>query len=192
VDEMASIELGADRNSQLQPPHRRFGRRPVRDRSDKIAAEPDENLGASVDHRLNGVDDMVPASPWRLEAKYLFYLVEEFRLWLFVDAHRAVALHVRMAAHRADPRSRLADIAAQQQQVHSLLHFCGAEPMLRDPHAVADNNGLRPHVDIRHTLQLVARQTADTQYVVPAHVAEIVGEGLEAVGMLRDEIDIEY
>src|SRR6201997_349552 len=97
-----------------------------------------------------------------------------------------------MAAHWADPRSGLADIAAQQQQVQSLLHICGAEPMLRDPHAVAHNNGFRPHVDIRHTLQLVARQTADTQYVVPARLAEIAGEGLEAVGVRRDEIDIEY
>src|SRR6516164_1092592 len=97
-----------------------------------------------------------------------------------------------MTAYRADPGSGLAEIAPQQEQVHSLLHICGAEPMLRDPHAVADNNGLRPHVDIRHTLQLVARQTAHTQYVVPARVAEIVGEGLEAVGVPRDEIDIEY
>jgi hypothetical protein len=72
---MATIELGADRNGQLQPPHRRFGRRPVRDRSDEIAAEPDENLGATVDHRLDRVNDMVPASPWRLKAEYLFYLV---------------------------------------------------------------------------------------------------------------------
>src|SRR6516225_2913130 len=64
--------------------------------------------------------------------------------------------------------------------------------MLRDPHAVADNNGVRPHVDIRHTLQLVARQTAGAQYVFPARVAEIIGEGLEAVGVPRDELDIEY
>ena len=89
-----------------------FSRRPVGNRSDEITAKPDENLGAAVDHRLDRVDDTVPASPWWLKAKYLFYLVEEFRLRVFVDAHRAVALHVRMAAHRADPRSRLAEISA--------------------------------------------------------------------------------
>src|SRR5215469_15461842 len=64
--------------------------------------------------------------------------------------------------------------------------------MLRDPHAVANNNGWRPHVDVRHTLQLLARQTTDAQYVFPTRVAEIVGEGLEAVGVPRDELDIEY
>src|SRR5215469_10776554 len=113
VDQMTAIELGADRDGQSQLPHRRFGRRPVRNRSDEIAAEPDENLCASVDHRLDRVDDTVPASPWWLKAKYLFYLVEEFRLRVCVDAHSAVASHVRVAAHRADPRSRLPEISAQ-------------------------------------------------------------------------------
>src|SRR5215467_4839655 len=64
--------------------------------------------------------------------------------------------------------------------------------MLRDPRAVADNDGLRPHVDVRHTLQLVTRQTADAQYVFPCRAAEILGEGLEAVSVPRDELDIEY
>jgi hypothetical protein len=38
-----------------------------------------------------------------------------------------------MAAPRADPRPGLAEITAQQQQIHGLLYVCGAEPMLGDP-----------------------------------------------------------
>ena len=97
-----------------------------------------------------------------------------------------------MAAHRADPRSGLAEIAAQQQQIHDLLHVCSAEPMLGDPHAVDDDDGACSHVDGRHALQLVARQAADPQYVFPVGLAEIVRERLEAVCMLRDEIEIEH
>src|SRR5215471_2755129 len=192
MNQMAAIELRTDRDGQPQLPHRSFGRRPVRNRPDEIAAEPDEHFGASIHHRLYGVDDMVPASPGRLEAEYLLELVEEFWIRLFVDAHRAVALHVRMAAHRADPRSGLAEIPAQQEQIHHLLYVCGAEPMLGDPHAVAQDNGARPHIDGSHPLQLFARQTADAQYVVPARAAEIVGERLEAMRMLVNEIEIEH
>jgi len=64
--------------------------------------------------------------------------------------------------------------------------------MLGDPHAIAENNGARSRIDGRHPLQLFARQTADAQYLVPARAAEIVGERLEAVGMLRDELEIEH
>jgi hypothetical protein len=65
-----------------------------------------------------------------------------------------------MAAHRADPRPGLAEIAAKQQQIHDLLHICSAEPVLGDPHAVDDYNSGCPHIDGRHALQLFARQPA--------------------------------
>src|SRR5262245_42157393 len=64
--------------------------------------------------------------------------------------------------------------------------------MLGDPHAVADNNGARPHIDGRHALQLFVQQAADAQYIFPCGTTEIVSERLEAVGVLSDEIDIEY
>src|SRR6516165_2346318 len=97
-----------------------------------------------------------------------------------------------MTAYWADAGSGLAEIAAQQQQIHRLLHVCSAEPVLGDPHAVDDDNGACSHVDGRHTLQLVARKPAYPQYVFPIGLAEIVRERLEAVCMLRDEIEIEH
>src|SRR5215469_288438 len=110
---MAPIELGADRNSQPQLTHRRFGRRPVRHGSDKIAAHPDEHLGAPVDHRLDGVYDIVAMPAGWLEAERVLYLIEQFWLRLFVDTHCAITLHIGVTAYRADPCPRLADIAAQ-------------------------------------------------------------------------------
>src|SRR4030081_1356814 len=97
-----------------------------------------------------------------------------------------------MAAHRADPRPGLAEITAQQQQIHGLLHDCSAEAMLCDPSAVDDDNGACSRVDGNHPLQLFAQHAAGTQYFFPVFVAEIVGERLEAVCMVRDEIEIEY
>src|SRR5439155_11956292 len=170
---------------------RRRGHGPIRYSSDEIAAEADKHLGAPLHHCLYGVDDVVPASPRRLETEHFLELVEECRLWLFVDAHRAVALHVGMAAHRADPCSGFAEIAPEQQQIYDLLHVCSAESVLGDPHAVDDDDGTRPHVDGRHTLQLFARQSTDVQYVFPFCPAEIIRERLEAVCVVGDEIGIE-
>src|SRR6266404_7198283 len=191
MNQMAAVELGADADSHPQAAHRRLGHGPVRHGSDEIATEPDKCLGAAVNHRLNSVDDIVPMSTRRLEAEHSLELVEECRLRLLVDAHGAVALHVRMTAYRADPRPGLAEIAAQQQQIHDLLHVCSAEPMLGDPHAVDDDDSASARVDGRHALQLFAWQAAYPQYVFPSCLAEIVRERLEAVRMLRDEVEIE-
>src|SRR5260370_4851667 len=67
MNEMAAVELGADGDGQPQAEHRGLGHGPVRYRSDEIAAEPDECLGAAVHHRLYGIDDIVPTSTRRLE-----------------------------------------------------------------------------------------------------------------------------
>ena len=135
---------------------------------------------------------MVPVSARRLEAEHFLDLVEQFRLGLLVDAHRAIALHVRMAAHRADPRAGLAEIAAQQQQIHDLLHVCSAEPMLGDPHAVEDDDGASPAYRSAATRSSWSRGKPQTRNM-SSHVVlpQIVGERLEAVRMLRDEIEIE-
>src|SRR5215831_17527677 len=87
MNQMAAIELCADRDGQPQLPHRRSSRRPVWNRSDEIAAKPDEHLGAAIHHRLYGVDDMVPASPRRLEAEDFLELVQQCRRRLFINAH---------------------------------------------------------------------------------------------------------
>src|SRR5260370_32726541 len=76
MNQMAAVELGADGDGQPQAAHRGLGHGPVRYRSDEIAAEPDEQFGAPVDHRLYGVDDIVPASTRRGEAEYLLELVQ--------------------------------------------------------------------------------------------------------------------
>jgi hypothetical protein len=89
-------------------------------------------------------------------------------------------------------RPRLAKIAPQQQQIHHLLHVCGAEAVLRHPHAVDEDDRVRPHIDGGHTLQLFARQAADPQYVIPARAAETIRERFEAMCMLRNEIEIEH
>ena len=61
-----------------------------------------------------------------------------------------------------------------------------------DSHAVDDDNGAGSQVDSRHTLQLFGWQAAGAQYVFPVRAAEIVRERLEAVCVLRDEIEIQH
>jgi hypothetical protein len=155
--QVLAVELCADGNRQPQSPHCRFGGRPIGHGPDEIAAKPYPHLRTAVDHRLDRVDDVVAVRPRRLEAEGFFELIEKLGLWFLVDAHRAVALHVGVAPHRADPGTRLAHIAAQKEQVDGLLYVCGAEPMLLDPHAVNDDDGVRVRVYRRHAFELFAR-----------------------------------
>jgi hypothetical protein len=56
---------------------------------------------------------------------------------------RALALHVGVAAHRADAGARLADVPAQQEQVDQHLHVLHAVAVLGQAHAVHADHGIR-------------------------------------------------
>ena len=99
-----------------------------------------------------------PVLARRREAERRLEAVEQACVGLFGDADRAVALHVGMAAQRADAGAGLADIAAQQQQVGDLLHVLGAVSVLRDAHAVGDDRRVRPGIDGGDRLDRGARQ----------------------------------
>ena len=67
---------------------------------------------------------------------------ERGELWLFGDADGALALHVGVAAHRARPRARPPNVAAQHQEVADHVHVLDAQMMLRQAHAVDENRGV--------------------------------------------------
>ena len=67
-------------------------------------------------------DRVQPEIAWRGKSVLLGQPIERGEIGLLGDADGALALHVGMAAHRADAGARLADIAAQQQQIRQHLH----------------------------------------------------------------------
>src|SRR3546814_18736430 len=58
----------------------------------------------------------------RLEPEHVAHAIEIGRGRLFIDAHSAIALDVRMPADRRDTRAGLAEISLEQQQIGDLLH----------------------------------------------------------------------
>ena len=66
-------------------------------------------------------------------------------VYLFPDAHGPVALHVRVAADRADARARLADLAAEKMQVDDVLDGFDRSDVLRDTHRPAGDHPFGAH-----------------------------------------------
>ena len=64
--------------------------------------------------------------------------------------------------------------------------------MLRDPHAVAGDHRLALHVNPRNPFQLLARQTAGREDVVPGGLSEIGSECFETVGVIGDKDRVEH
>jgi hypothetical protein len=62
----------------------------------------------------------------RLETKAFLQPIKELLRGHFGNAYRAVALYVGVAAHRAQARAVLADIAFQKTQIGELLDIVGA------------------------------------------------------------------
>ena len=71
---------------------------------------------------MNRFDHVVPIVARHLELEATLQGVKERHRRAFVDAHGAVALHVTVATHRAQPRAWAADVAAQQHQVGDFLN----------------------------------------------------------------------
>ena len=67
---------------------------------------------APVDYRLNRIHYRPPMTLGRAEAEDLLDLAEQFRARLFVNADRAVALHIGMAPDGTDARAGPANVAA--------------------------------------------------------------------------------
>jgi hypothetical protein len=111
-------------------------------RNGEIATEADEHFGPPFDdglHRRHGVVAMLPR---RFESKGPFDAIQQRIRRLLGDADGAVALHIGVAAQRADSCAGLAEIATQEQQVRDLLHVRGALRVLGDSHPVADDGGV--------------------------------------------------
>ena len=108
------------------------------------------------------------------------------------DPHRAVALHVRVAAHRARPRAGPADVAAQEQQVHELLHVRDAVLVLGEPHRPAGDHRLRARVERGQLAHLGARNARAALELVERALGERLAPGLEALRVLGDELAVEH
>ena len=139
---MAAVELGRDLHGQRQRAPRRLHAAPCPERArTKLPPRPTNALTLPSQHALAGLDRAMPFSRGGSKPYSSVELVERHELRLFGDADRALALHVGVAAHRADAGAGLADIAAQQQQIASICTFCDALAMLGQAHAVDADHG---------------------------------------------------
>ena len=93
---------------------------------------------------------------------------------LLVDAHGAVALHVGVAAHRADARAGLADHPAQQQHVDDLADGRHGLAVLGQPHRPADDGPLRLREHPGDSLDLLPRQAGGFVDLVPVDVGQVL------------------
>ena len=87
---------------------------------------------------------------------------------LLVDADGAIALHVGVAAHRANAGARPAEIAAQEQEIRDLADRRHRMPMLRDAHRPGADRSLGIEIDLRGLLDLRASQAGLIFDLLPA------------------------
>ena len=192
VHHMAAVQLGGDGDGQAQLLPGLLHRTHLGRRADEVAAQRHERLDLARDHLLAGRDGGGPLMPRRLETVHVLEHVQRGQFRLFGDPHRALALHVGVAPNRTDSGARLADVAAQQQQVDHHLHVLNPRHMLGQAHAVDAHAAVGLGVVARHALQRRARQPRHPLDLGPVRRAAVVGERLEAVGVFPDEVVVQH
>ncbi len=117
VHDVAAVQLRRHLHGQRATAQCCLGDRGVRRRKREVAAHAHEHLGAAVAHRPDRIDGVHAVLARADDTEVGVKCGQERLRHLLPDAHRAVALHVRMPAHRAQSGSGFADHAAHQQHV---------------------------------------------------------------------------
>src|SRR5262245_31522762 len=149
MDQRAAIELGHDLNRHLEVPPRTFHDVGLGNGSDEIAAERNERFPPAIAHSFAGSHRVEATLARGAKAVLFSEAVERDELWLFRDPNRALALDIRMASHRKDAGPGLADVATHEQQIAQHLDSEHPRTVLRQAHAIADDNGLGFAIDAR-------------------------------------------
>src|SRR5262249_44233510 len=126
-------------DAQLEFAHRCLSPLRIGRCDSEVAAHRNQHADITAQDLLDALDDADTHFARWLEAERIANAVEQRSWRTFVDADRAIALHVAMTTNGTDARARLADIPAQQEEVRDLLHVLRAVRMLRDAHAIRDD-----------------------------------------------------
>ncbi len=192
VHDVTAVQLGRDLHRQSATAQRRLGDSGVRGGRDEVAAHADEHSGTTVAHRPDRVDDVVPMAAWTGDAEPRVQRGQELLGHLLPDAHRPVALHVRVPADRAHARAGLADHAAHQQQVGGFADGGHRVPVLGESHRPAEHRPLRGDQHLGDPLELLAIDTARLDHGVQIDCAGLLLVVVESGAVLGDEVAIEH
>ena len=189
--QMRVVELGGDVDGELAGGERLGYQRRIRRGAGEIAAEPDEGLRRSVEHGADGADDVVAVLARGDEADLTLQGVEQGGGRLLVDAHSAVALHVGMAAHRAESSTGTADIAAQEHDVGHLADGGHRVFVLGHAHGPGADDLVGTEIDLGRDLDIGAGQAGLVLDRLPGGRLHDHAIGLMPLGMVAQEGAIE-
>lgn len=135
---------------------------------------------------------VAPFLAWRFEVIEFGKLVERHQLGLLGDADGPLPLDIGVAAKRGHAGPRFADIAAHQEQVAKHMDVLGPMPVLRQAHAVIADDRRSLAIDIRHMLEIGARDARTHLDLFPGCAAQIRFERVEAMRVFFDEDRVEH
>ena len=185
--QMRAIEFGRDVDREVELAHGSKAHLRIGHRYRQVAAHADNGFRLSLADSPDRLDGAVAMLARRLEAERLLQVIEQLGVGDLGDADGAIALHVRVAAQRADAGAFTADLTAHQHEVGKLLDDLRAVPVLRQAHAVAKDDVLGVGVDLRGAFHFAPRQPRTAFDLLPLRRLDVANEGFVTGGMVVDE-----
>src|SRR5229473_189725 len=103
----------------------------------------------------------------------------------------AISLHIRMATQWRYARSFPSNVAAEQEQVCDLLDVAGTMAVLRNSHAVINDDPFCLGINVGHLLDRSARQPRSIFDRIPGCRVDIRQQSIDSGRMRFDELTIE-
>ena len=190
-DEVGAVDFGGDLDGEFGFGECFGGVVGVGSGGEEVASEGDEDFDFALVECFDGHDGVVAVFFGRDEMEFLAEGGHEFVGHFFPDADGTVALDIGVAADRAEAGAGATDLAAEEDEVDDGLDIGDAVFMLGDAHAPAADHAFGMGGDVCGVVDVIARDTGLLDYFFPGFVAEVVGEGFEAFGIVGDEIVVE-
>jgi hypothetical protein len=191
MDQRRAIELGDDLHCEPELAPGRMQQRVLGHRAHQIAAELEHRADAAIEDALASLDRVHALLFRHVHVEEHLQFVLRHLIRFLGDADRALALHVGVTAHRANAGAGAADIAAQEGEIAHRLHGLHALLMLRQAHAVDEDDGLRVRVDHGGRFQRAARQAGPPLDVLPRGLVDRLGIVLEAMCVFGNELVVD-
>ena len=138
-------------------------------RRKEIPAEREKYFRLSVVHRLDRLDRVEPVIARRFKPKLRAQSFQKSGRRPLPNADGAIALNVAVPTHRAQTRTGLADLPAQQHQVDDLLNVRHCVAVLGKAHGPTEDRALRRHEDLRGLFNQISGYSRLRNKFLPAN-----------------------
>ncbi len=187
-----TVQLGRDLDGERAGSQRPRGDLGVRSGGGEVPAQSDEDPDPTFAHRADRLHRVQTRRPGHGQPELALQGVQKRGGRFLPDTHRPVALDVRVAANRAETRTRTTDHAPQEHEVDQFADGGHRLAVLGQAHRPARDGPARGRQELGDAFDLLAGKSGGGEDGRPVQVPDVRRVLLVPLGVVGDEVPVDH